>query len=375
MTLETSEALASASNVYTWEPPDRVIAARYGVDPGRILRFDLNTSPAAPDMLAGALAGPFDPPVNEYPDSTYAAFAEAAADYVGVEPLQILVGCGADEVLDIIAKAYLKPGSGSVVPIPTYSMYGVLTGQRDARIVAVPRLGPDRGFALDLPAMTDVLAGAAAVWLTAPNNPTGAPEAREDIEALLAAGAALDGGGPVIVVDEAYIEFHPGSVVSLTRRYRQLIVVRTMSKAFALPGLRVGYAVAQRETIARLERFRPPGSVSTVSATIATQALRQPEAARANAEAISAEREWLSARLAEIGLRPYPSVTNFLLVPIGTQAEAEAATEHLLRGGIVPRTFGPANPLRGHLRFTVRTREQNERFLDVIKTWLDGRAA
>jgi histidinol-phosphate/aromatic aminotransferase/cobyric acid decarboxylase-like protein len=148
-----------------------------------------------------------------------------------------------------------------------------------------------------------------------------------------------------------------------------------MSKAFALPGLRVGYAVAQRETIARLERFRPPGSVSTVSATIATQALRRPEAARANADAISAEREWLSARLAEIGLRPYPSVTNFLLVPIGTQAEAEAATEHLLRGGIVPRTFGPANPLRGHLRFTVRTREQNERFLGVIKTWLDGRAA
>jgi histidinol-phosphate aminotransferase len=374
MSLETTEALASRSNVYTWEPPDRVIAARYGADPASILRFDLNTSPAPPEMLAEALRGPFDPPVNEYPDSTYAGLAEAAAAYVGVEPLEILVGCGADEVLDIIAKAYLKPGHGSIVPIPTYSMYGVLTDQRDARIIAVPRLGPEGRFALDMPAMLAALPDAAAVWLTVPNNPTGAPEAVSDIEALLEAGATLDGGGPVVVVDEAYIEFDPPSVVELTRRYPSLIVIRTMSKAFALPGLRVGYGIAQRGTIARLERFRPPGSVSTVSASIATKALLAPEVARANADAIVAEREWFAQGLNEVGLAPYPSVTNFLLVPIGTQPEAEAATEHLLRGGIVPRTFGPANPLRGHLRFTVRDRAGNERFLEVIKSWVDGRS-
>ncbi len=85
MSLDVTEALASGSNVYTWEPPDRVLAARYGLDPADILRFDLNTSPAPPEMLAEALAGPFDPPINEYPDSTYAEFAELAAEYVGVE--------------------------------------------------------------------------------------------------------------------------------------------------------------------------------------------------------------------------------------------------------------------------------------------------
>jgi histidinol-phosphate aminotransferase len=278
-------------------------------------------------------------------------------------------------VLDIIAKAYLKPGDRSIVPIPTYSMYGVLTDQRDARIEAVPRQGPDGGFALDMPAMLAALPGASAVWLTVPNNPTGAPESAADVEALLQAGARLDGGGPVFVIDEAYIEFHPGSLVELTRRYPSLIVVRTMSKAFALAGLRIGYGVAQRGTIARLERFRPPGSVSTVSASIAAQALRRPEVARANADAIIAEREWLAGQLAAAGLAPYPSVTNFLLVRIGTQAQAESATEHLLRNGIVPRTFGPANPLRGHLRFTVRDRAGNERLLEVIKSWVDGRSA
>jgi len=375
MSLETTEAFVAGSNVYTWEPPDRVIAARYGLDPADILRFDLNTSPASPAFLAAALPGPYDPALNEYPDSTYTELAEAAAAYVGAEPLEILVGCGADEVLDVIAKAFLKPGDGSVVPIPTYSMYGVLTTQRGARLQAVPRRGADGGFALDLPAMRAALDEAAVVWLTVPNNPTGAPESRTDIEDLLRAGAALDGGGPIFVIDEAYIEFHPGSLVALRERYRSLIVVRTLSKAFALPGLRVGYAVAQRATIERMERFRPPGSVSTVSATIGAAALRQPELAQANAAAVGAEREWLAAQLTAIGMAPYPSVTNFLLCAVGSQVEAEAATEHLLRGGIVPRTFGPANPLRGHLRFTVRDRAQNERFLEVLGTWLDGRTA
>lgn len=375
MSLQTSQALAAASNVYTWEPPDRVIAARYGLAPSDILRFDLNTSPGGPAFLAETLPGPYDPPLNEYPDSTYAELAEAAAAYVGAEPTEILVGCGADEILDIIAKACLAPGAISVVPVPTYSMYAVLTWQRGARLQAVPRLGPEDGFALDMPAMQASLAEAALVWLCAPNNPTGAPEARVDIEALLEAGTRPGGGGPVFVVDEAYIEFHPGSLVSLRERYPSLIVVRTLSKAFALPGLRVGYAVAQRPTIARLERLRPPGSISTVSATIAAAALRRPALAAANAAALCVERDWLAERLAEVGWPPYPSVANFLLCRVGQRHDAEAATHHLLRRGIVPRTFGPDHPLAGHLRFTVRDRAQHERLLEVLEEWSEGRSA
>jgi histidinol-phosphate aminotransferase len=375
MSLRTAEALAASSQVYTWEPPDRVIASRYGLDASAILRFDLNTSPTAPGFLSEALAGPFDPALNEYPDSTYAELAEAAATYAGARPEEILVGSGADEVLDIIAKACLAPGATALVPVPTYAMYGVLTTQRGARMAAIPRRGPEAGFALDLPAMEAALEDASLVWLCAPNNPTGAAEGREAIETLLAAGEAVEGGGPTFVVDEAYIEFHPGSVVDLRERYPSLIVVRTLSKAFALSGLRVGFAVAGRPTIERLERFRPPGSISTVSATVGAAALRQPGWARANTEAIAAERDWLGGRLAEIGLPAHPSVTNFLLCRIGSQADAEALTEHLLRGGVVPRTFGPANPLRGHLRFTVRTRAQNERFLEVIGSWREGRRA
>ncbi len=375
MSLLTSEALAAASNVYTWEPPNRVIAARYGLQPRDILRFDTNTSPAAPAYLLDVLPGPYDPSLNEYPDATYAELAEAAAAYVGADASEILVGCGADEVLDIIAKSFLAPGQGSLVPVPTYGMYAVLAAQRDARPLAVPRLDAGVGFALDLPAMLARLPQAAVVWLCRPNNPTGAPETRAAVERLLETGAALPAGGPIIVVDEAYIEFQPASVVDLRTRYPALIVVRTISKAFALPGLRVGYAVAQRPTIARLERVRPPGSVSTVSATIAAAALRRPELAAANAAALGAERDRLAAALADIGLPPYPSVTNFLLCRIGEPSHAEAVTEHLLRHGLVPRTFGHDHPLRGHLRFTVRDRAQDERLLEVLAAWLRGRSA
>ncbi len=375
MSLETTEALVAGSAVYTWEPPNRVIAARYGLNPVDILRFDTNTSPAVLSYLPDALEGPWNPPLHEYPDSTYAEFAEAAAAYVGARPSEILIGCGADEVLDIIAKSFLGPGAGSVVPVPTYSMYAVLTQQRGARSVTVPRKGADDDYVLDMEAMIAALADAAVVWLCAPNNPTGSPERRADIEALLDVGEALPDGGPIIVVDEAYIEFHPGSMVALRDRYPALIVVRTLSKAFALTGLRVGYAVAARSTIERLERFRPPGSVNTVSAAIAAKALRRPEVAAANAAALVAERKWLAKQLRALGLAPQPSVTNFLLCPIGRPADADAAYEALLRGGIVVRTFGPHSTLAGHLRFTVRNREQNERFLDVIQAWTDGRTA
>jgi histidinol-phosphate/aromatic aminotransferase/cobyric acid decarboxylase-like protein len=204
------------------------------------------------------------------------------------------------------------------------------------------------------------------VWLCDPNNPTGTVEAAGVMATVLDAAAALP-RPPAVVVDEAYHEFRPATLAGLRERYPHLVVVRTLSKAFALPGIRVGYAVAARPTIERLERLRPAGSISTVSAALGAAALRDAGPAWHNAAALAVERAWLTERLTEAGWAPHPSITNFLLIRIGDQAAAEAAAERLLRGGIVPRTFGPANPLRGHLRLTVRDRAENERLLEVIR--------
>jgi histidinol-phosphate aminotransferase len=355
------------SQVYTWEPSNRIIAERYGLDPADILRFDTNTSPVAPELLAHALAEPVDPPLNEYPDSWYAEVSAAAAAYIGVREEQLVVGAGADEVLDLVGKAFLPAGSAALVPIPTYAMYGVLASQRDSRIVAVPRRPAAEGFGLDLDEVIARLGEVRVVWLCSPNNPTGAAEQMADIALLLEAAQEVH-EPPLVVVDEAYFEFTGTSVLPLLERHPRLLVVRTMSKAFALAGIRVGFGVGSRGIIERLERVRPPGSISTVSAHVAARALARPGYARDNVRQLIQEREWLSGQLAAIGLAPAPSVTNFLLVPFGGHDAAERAAEQLLRAGIVPRTFGPANPLRGHLRLTVRSRAENGRLLETLRS-------
>lgn len=354
------------SQVYTWEPSNQAIAERYGLRAEDILRFDTNTSPTPPALVPEALLGPFDPSVNEYPDSSYAELTAAAAAYTGVESHEVIVGAGADEVIDLIAKAYLPAGSAALVPIPTYSMYGVLTSQRAARIVSVPRLARDANYALDVPAIVARVAEVAVVWLCSPNNPTGAEERADDLRAVLAASAVAP-HQPLVVVDEAYFEFGTGSVIPWHVEYPNLLAIRTVSKAFALAGVRVGYAVGSRSVIERLERVRPPGSISTISAHVATQALRSPGYARENAEALSRERDWLAGQLLTVGWTPAPSVCNFLLVQIGDHDAAERAADDLLKAGMVPRTFGPANPLRGHLRLTVRSRAENVRLLDSVR--------
>jgi histidinol-phosphate aminotransferase len=353
------------SQVYTWEPSNAAIAARYGLRPEDILRFDTNTSPMAPDWLPEALRGPFDPTVNEYPDSSYAELTAAAASYCRAAPHEVIVGAGCDEVLDLIAKAYLPSGSAALVPIPTYPMYGVLTAQRAARIVSVPRLGGGESFALDVPAVVARLPEVRVVWLCSPNNPTGCEEPEETLRAVLDAAAAL-ADPPLVVVDEAYHEFVGSTVLGWPSRPDNVIALRTVSKAFGLAGVRFGWGVAGRSVIERLERVRPPGSISTLSAHIATRALRSPAYATDAARRMAEEREWLWDRLEELGWLAWRSAANFLLVRIGDHEAAERATEGLLRAGIVPRTFGPANPLRGHLRLTVRSRQENERLLEAV---------
>ena len=353
------------SQVYTWEPSNAAIAARYGLRPEDILRFDTNTSPQPPAFVPEALLGPFDPSVNEYPDSSYADLAEAAAAYAGVDSNEVIVGAGADEVIDLVAKAYLPTGSAAIVPIPTYPMYGVLTSQRAAKIIAVPRFAASDRFALDVPKIIARLPEAAVVWLCSPNNPTGVVDTPTDIEAVLVASAQL-AKPPLVVVDEAYFEFGRMSVVPWRGKHPNLLAVRTVSKAFALAGIRVGYGVGSRSVIERLERVRPPGSISTISAHVATKALRSPDYAGENATRLSEEREWLAGKLRILGWEAAPSVCNFLLVRIGDHDAAERATDGLLHAGIVPRTFGPANPLRGHLRLTVRSRTENEHLLEVV---------
>jgi histidinol-phosphate aminotransferase len=357
---------------YSWEATDEEVAARYGVDPATIVRFDLNTSPAPPELAARLLAaGRFEAPLSEYPPSDYRRLIEAAADAYGVATDELLVGAGADEILDLIGKAFLPAGGAAVIPTPSYAMYRVVTEQRGAAAVAVPRESEAAGWAVDVEAVRAAAANAQVVWLCSPNNPTGLAEPDGAIAGLLesiARDAADAGRAPAIVVlDEAYAEFVGTSLLSLRADHPNLVVVRTASKAYALAGLRVGFAVARPETIARIAPYRPPGSIATVSVTIVTAALHDPTAMRKNLARVERERERLAAGLRGAGWRVGPSVTNFLLARFDDAAGAAEAAEKLLRRGLVPRTFGAGHPLADSLRLTVRDREENDRLIDAAR--------
>ncbi|MEK6720219.1 MAG: histidinol-phosphate transaminase [Chloroflexota bacterium] len=351
---------------YNWEATDREVAERYGVPLEQILRFDLNTSPTPPELATRILAGGrFITPLSEYPPADYHDLIAAAANRYGVAPEELLVGAGADEVLDLLAKAFLPAGGKAVLPVPSYAMYRVLTEQRGASVVAVSRKGAEGGWAMDVDAVRAAARDADLVWLCSPNNPTGLAEPDGAIAALLdgitADAAAAGRPGPAVVLDEAYAEFVGRSLAGLRRTFPRLIVVRTVSKAYALAGIRVGFAVADATTIAAIAPYRPPGSVATTSVTVATAILADDEAMRANLDRVAEERPRLTAALGAAGWTVFPSVTNFVLVDFGTIERVASVADGLLGHGLVPRTFGRDHPLATMLRLTVRDRAGNER--------------
>src|ERR1035437_2070358 len=191
---------------YAWEPTTDFLAAKYGLPRESIVRFDDNTSPLPPD-LREVLIGSFKPALCENPPSDYCALVAAAAEAYGVGTDELLPTAGADEALDLTARAFLRERSVAVVATPTYAMYRIVSEQRGASVVAVPRLGTDDAFRLDIPALAEAGRHADLVWLCEPNNPTGTldpPERIGELLKLLSAAADRDGrAAPAEVVDEA----------------------------------------------------------------------------------------------------------------------------------------------------------------------------
>jgi histidinol-phosphate aminotransferase len=247
----------------------------------------------------------------------------------------------------------------------------VITEQRGASVVAVPRLGPVGGWAMDVDAVRAAAAEADLVWLCSPNNPTGLAEPDGAIQRLLegiAADAAEAGReAAMVALDEAYAEFVDRSLLDLRHDHPNLVVIRTASKAYALAGLRVGFAIAQPETIERIAIYRPPGSVSTISVTVVTEALREGSAMRANVARVEAERDRLSQALRDAGWDVGPSETNFLLVDFGTAERAAEVATGMLERALVPRTFGAGHPLAHCLRLTIRDAAGNDRLIAAAR--------
>ncbi len=340
----------SAAPVYQWQPSTARIAAQAGIAPAEVIRFDHNTSAEAPPWAA-AFAAEAAATLNEYPAADYTPLREAIADHHGVEPDCVVPGAGADEMILLCARAFLGPGDRAVADVPTYPLYRIATAHRGGDFIGVPR-PPSLVYPTE--ALCEAAAGAVLTWLCVPSNPVGDRPPVGEIEAVRSAA------GGVVVVDAAYAEFTDDR----WEPHDDLVVLGTLSKAFGLAGIRVGYAVTTPERAAALHAVRPPGSISAVSAAVAERALRDRAWVRANVTRIAAAREDLVGKLRTLGLDPFPSVANFVLAEV---PEARTVAADLMARGLVARSFPPDHPLAGFLRFTARTPDQHDRLIAVLE--------
>ena len=316
---------------YVWAATAEEVAARHGLDPAQVIRFDANVPPL-PGVPQVPLAASFAR-LNEYPEGTYRELREAAASYAGLQPEQVVVGAGADDLIGLVARTFLAPGRKAYVREPTYGLYAIASAIEGAEVVDDPE-------------------EAEVVWVCNPENPSGALRDPADLAAL-----ARSLADAVVAVDEAYVEYAgPGaSVVPLIAEAPNLIAIRTLSKAFGLAALRVGFALASPEVARELTERRAPGPISAPAARIGAAALRDPQLG--DVEATIAERERLRAALAAAGYDCPPGAANFVLVRLD---DAEDVADGLERQGLVVRRFP------GAIRVTVRLPAENDRLLAAL---------
>jgi histidinol-phosphate aminotransferase len=298
--------------------------------------------------------------LNRYPEPHPHLLAQRLAELYGVTVEQLLPGRGSDESIDLLVRGFCRAGVDNVVICPpTFGMYAVAARIQGALLREVPLLRDD-GFALDIEGVLRACdAHTKIVFLCSPNNPTGNAMAPAAIEQLLVALSDK----ALVVVDEAYVEFSGDrSLTTELARFTNLVLLRTLSKAYGLAGARVGSLIAAPEIVALLGKVIPPYSIPqlTIEAVLATLGEGQLAIQRERVAQVRAERERLSAALAscEPVQRIWPSVANFLLVDFaapGAVLEAARAAKLLIRD---MRSVAPSS-----LRITVGTSEQNDRLI------------
>ena len=320
-------ALPPSFTPYGWALSTADVARIAGVEPRAVLRFDGNVPPEAPPYARPETVAAALDEIHRYPHGGFPALLDALAEYGGVEPSQVVLGAGADDLILLCARSFAGPGDVvRVLDEPTYPLL------RIAAWLAGAETGDD---------------GAVVTLACRPHNPTGALGPVPDFRPL--------------VVDEAYFEYCGDTAAGLVAE--GVVVIRTFSKAFALAAARVGYALADVETARELRVRQNPLPLTTLSAALALAALRDPPDVRAQLE----ERERIAARLRELGYDPLPSHANFLYVPV---ADAQETYERLLRRALVVRPFEAA------IRVTVHAPAANERLLDALgpatRSWDDA---
>ncbi len=323
--------------------------------PGQtVIKLNTNENPFPPSPRVIEAIRSLDPNrLRRYPNPTADEFRERAARLLGVTPEMILAGNGSDDILAIALRTFLAAGDTLAFPDPTYSLYPVLAEIADITVNTVPW---DADWTL--PTAGLIGTGARAVFFANPNAPSGTLVAPADVRAL------AEGFAGVVLVDEAYADFADTNCLGLLRTCPNVIISRTLSKAYSLAGMRFGYAVAAPALVAEMMKVKDSYNCDAVSIIAATAALDDQTYARMTWDHVRAERQRLAHELSQRGWTVIPSHTNFLLAacPGGKAGDLYRA---LKQRGILVRFFDKPG-LDDKLRITIGTRAENDALLAAL---------
>ena len=352
--------------------PIEELAREFGLDPAGIVKLASNENPlgmpeSAKQAIINAMGG-----LGRYPDPAGFDLKKALSDRYDVPQNWLTLGNGSNDILELVALSVLEHSNSVVYAQHAFVVYRLATQARGARHIMVPA----RDYGHDLPAMLDAIDDCTRlVYIANPNNPTGTYLANADIESFLTQVQARHGSRVTVVLDEAYNEFLEPELrvdsVGLVKRFSNLIVSRSFSKAYGLAGLRVGFAMSQPKLTDLLNRVRQPFNVNSLAQAAAIAALNDQEF-QVKSFAVNRDgKAQLQEAFDALGLKYVPSYANFVLVHVG---DAQRINLELLKRGVIVRPVA-GDGLPEWLRVSIGLPEENQKFIEALTAILAAKGA
>lgn len=347
----------------------RQFSEKFGIPERDILDFSSNINPLGPPASVRRAYEIGAEELRLYPDPEALEFRREVARHFPIWPENVIAGNGAAELLDLILR-FLDPKRALLVE-PTFPEYRRTLNLLGSQIRTVSLREKD-SFQIPFAELVNALQGVEVLVLAHPNNPTGTFLAKTEVLRLLGEAKRRN---IFCVLDEAFVDWIPD--LTLAREMRDdasFFIIRSLTKFFSLPGIRIGYGLGPRKLIEKLQAFQVPWSCNRLAQCLGVAALRDNAFGEASRDWLTREREWLESSLREIpGLKVYPSAANFLLVRSGAGAEKSRPSEELGKQGIYVRdltefpALGPS-----YFRVAVRKREENMKLIETLKHLLAG---
>ncbi|HDY85676.1 hypothetical protein LCGC14_1495380 [marine sediment metagenome] len=355
-------ALACVNELQPYVPgkPIEELERQYGIK--NIIKLASNENPLGPSKSALTALAKAAKDLTRYPDGNGFILKTALAEKYQVEPSQITLGNGSNDVLEIIARTFVSPADEVLFSQYTFAVYPIVTQAIGAKGVVAPA----HNYGHDLQAMSALISDRTKlIFIANPNNPTGTCLADEELEAFIAKVPL----NTLVVLDEAYVEYGDATAdtISWLAKYPNLIITRTFSKAYGLAGLRVGFALSHPDVANLLNRIRQPFNVNGLALVAATAALTDDAYITATKQLNDQGMAQLIAGFNAMSISYIPSKANFITVDV--EQNGPALYELLLQQGVIVRPLANYG-LPQHLRVSIGLQAENQRFLEVLSTLL-----